>query len=129
MLLLQAAACVICQQSFTLPVYVPQLRVGNIVDALIPEGLIIDMGAPIGVDIAAQQLIYSWCNPGEGMHAVGDIVDGYLVDIDAGPEELPHLARDCAVQLTDAIMLSRQSQRQHGHAVCRAPALILAGYL
>ena len=63
------------------------------------------------------------------MDAIGDGVDRYLVGINARPEELPHLARDSAVQLAHAIMLSGQVKRQHRHAIGWTPAMIFACHL
>ena len=51
------------------------------------------------------------------MHAVSDQFNWHLVNVNARPEELPHAARDIAMQLADAVMLSRQCQGEVSHAV------------
>src|SRR5579884_1626774 len=111
------------------PVRLPQLFVGKPVDMLIPECLFVDMAPPVFIQVAPEKLVHLWSDPRKRVDAVSDVADGHLIHVDAGPEELPHLARNAAVQAADAVVLSRQREREHGHTIGRPPAMILARHL
>src|SRR5215469_12752731 len=63
------------------------------------------------------------------MDAVGDVVNRYLVSIDARPQKLPHLTRNISMQATHAILLARHAYCQYGHTKGWTPAMIFASYL
>ena len=50
------------------------------------------------------------------VHAVRDRGDRHLVDRPVRPERMPHLARDRAVKLRDAVRPRRRPQRERGQA-------------
>ena len=51
--------------------------------------------------------------------------DRHFVGRDLGPDVVPHLAADLAVQLADAVDAVGQANGQHGHG----KALLLVGYI
>ena len=51
-------------------------------------------------------------DPRARMHAVRDRADRHVVDRAIGPEAVPHLARDLAVQRRDAVRVGRGAQRE-----------------
>ena len=50
------------------------------------------------------------------MHPVGHVFDRYFVHRDSGPQTLPHMAADLAVQFADGVAARREMQRERSHA-------------
>src|SRR5579859_428299 len=98
-------------------------------DVLVPELLLINIRTPILVEVASKKLINFGRDPGKGVYSIGDMPDGNLVNIEARPEELPHLARNGPMQCAHAVMLACELQGEHGHSIGRAPTMILAGHI
>src|SRR4051812_17330871 len=61
------------------------------------------------------------------MNTVGNRLNRYLIYIYTWPEELPHTARNIAMQGTYSVMLTRQAQGQDCHTICWPPTMILTG--
>ena len=79
----------------------------------------------VGVGVAEQRLELAG-DPRPLVDAVRDRGDRNLVDAPLGPEAVPHLARDGAVQLRDAVRVLRRAQRERREAEARVVLLDLA---
>ena len=70
---------------------------------------------PARPEVAREERAHLVADPGRGVHAVGDRLDGDLVVREVGPERLPHLARDLAVELAHAVVVIGRVDREDGH--------------
>src|SRR5579884_4187658 len=122
-------ACVGNEHLFALDVCLPECFVRQAWYGAIPELLIVNVAAPIVIKVASKKFDHLWSHPRECVDAVGDVSNRDLVNFGPRPEELPHLARDLAVELTHAIMQACQFQCEDSHAVDGAPAVIFASNL
>ena len=66
--------------------------------------------------MAVEQLAHRRAEPRRDVGAVGHVRDRHLVDRPVGPQVVPHLARDLAVALGDAVGDPARAQRELGHA-------------
>ena len=103
------------QRGLQHPVRLPQLGVGDAVDAR-PHVRIGEVIAPVGADVLGVEILHRGREPGADVDAVRDVADRDLVLAVVGPQHLPRLARDAPVQRRHAVRVARHLERQHRHA-------------
>ena len=96
-------------------VRVPQFFGGDGFDAM-PHALFGRLFSPARAKVALVELLHFLGNPRLEMNAVGDVRDGDFIFRHAGPQVVPHLAADLAVQPADAVAERGHAQGQRGHA-------------
>ena len=104
MLLDQAATRVRDECLFALQVDAPEFLVGYFSD-IVPHGGFVNVVFPIIAEIAFEERVHLRRNPRRSMHAIGDRFYRHLVHVNTRPQELPHAARDIAMQFADTVML------------------------
>src|SRR5581483_3915254 len=106
----QTFARVVDQRLFSLHMDAPEFGVRYLVEFL-PHSRLISMLGPVLAQIAFEKQIDLRANPGGRVNAVGDRIDWHFVSIYPWPEELPHAARNIAMQRADAVVMAGQTQR------------------
>ena len=99
----------------------PQYLVGNLVNFL-PALDIVDLVFPATPEVGIIQALHRGCQPCQRVNAVGNRRDRHIA---GGVHPFPHVARNFAVQLADAIMLLRILECKHSHGESRPPVLLL----
>jgi len=104
-------------QAFLLQVVnIPQLFVGNVGDAPLPEEFVHEILAPGRGEILVEKLGHLIAHPRERVNAVGDGLNPIFPRFQILENVPPHVVADLAVKLADSVAERREMQREDGQA-------------
>src|SRR5262249_31527232 len=114
--------------SFQLQMYIPDLFVWNIHNA-IPERNVVVTIHPFRAEIPIEQQTEFLSDPCRSVNAIRNGRDGDFIFGQIRPYDLPHAARDSAMQMAHSVSPSRHPQRENSHIERVAKAAKLHEFL
>ncbi len=102
------------QAAFAAAMHFEKLFVRNVPD-LLPDAVIVPAVAPVGFEVLIVEIGQIAVDPAGQVDAVGHRSDRRFPDRQRGPEGVPHLLRNLAVQPADGVAIGRSIQRQNRH--------------